>query len=191
MKIEMVPISKIKPYWRNPRHNEAGIEVVKESIERYGFNQPIVVDKKNVIVVGHTRYKALLQLGWENVPVIVADLSPAKAKEYRIADNKTAEFSTWKMDALVPEVRQIEDIEGMQIFFPDVDLEKMMEEVSAGVAASIEEIRKKEEELEGRYGTTAGNEIKSYVEVICPHCAGEFYVDRNEINRQPAVEKPE
>ena len=61
------------------------------SIREFGFRQPIVVDEDGVIVVGHTRYKAALTLGLEEVPVHVArGLTPGQIKAYRIADNQTA-----------------------------------------------------------------------------------------------------
>ena len=90
MKVQQISLDEIRPYWRNPRNNESAIDAVKKSIQEYGFNQPIVTDKDLVIIAGHTRYKALLQLGWKEAPVVVLeDIAPEKAKQYRIADNKT------------------------------------------------------------------------------------------------------
>ena len=69
------------------------------SIREYGFRQPLVVDEEDVIIVGHTRYKAALKLGMSEVPVHVAvGLSPAQAKAYRLADNQTATMSSWDED---------------------------------------------------------------------------------------------
>lgn len=102
MKVEILPITSITPYARNPRLN-TGIPVakVKASLKEFGWQQPIVVDKDRVIVVGHTRYAAALELGMNEVPVHVADcLTPTQIKAYRIADNKTATFSGWDMDLL-------------------------------------------------------------------------------------------
>ena len=94
MKIELRPLSAIKPYEKNPRINEGAVDAVAESIRRFGFRQPIVVDKEGVIVCGHTRLKAAQKLCLEKAPVHVAtDLTPAQIRAYRIADNKTAELS--------------------------------------------------------------------------------------------------
>lgn len=127
MKIEKRNIDLIKPYWRNPRNNDKALEAVKESIRRYGYNQPIVVDTENVIIAGHTRYKALRQLGYKNVAVVVLDIDEDKAKQYRIADNKTAEMSEWDDDLLMFELREIEELEDMEIFFDKGELDALLD----------------------------------------------------------------
>ena len=79
MDIEMRPLVSIKPYDNNPRHNDAAVDAVAASIREFGFRQPLVVDEDNVIIVGHTRYKAAIKLGLETVPVHVArDLTAAQ-----------------------------------------------------------------------------------------------------------------
>src|SRR3954454_2009421 len=101
MHVEMRSIDSIWPYENNPRHNDAAVEAVAASIQAFGFRQPIVVDEAGVIVVGHTRYKAALKLGLEEVPVHVAvGLSPAQARAYRLADNQTATLSSWDDEKL-------------------------------------------------------------------------------------------
>jgi len=91
MEVEMRPIGSIKPYENNPRVNDAGVEAVAASIREYGFRQPLVVDEQDVIIVGHTRYKAAVKLGLTEVPVHVArGLTPAQARAYRIADRSTS-----------------------------------------------------------------------------------------------------
>src|SRR5205809_2575984 len=96
MNIEMRPLSSIRPYEKNPRLNDAAVDAVAASIKEFGFRAPIVVDADNVIIVGHTRWKAAHKLGLERVPVHVAtELTPTQAKAYRIADNKTAEIAEW------------------------------------------------------------------------------------------------
>lgn len=127
MKLEKRNIDLVKPYWRNPRNNEKSIELVKESIRQYGYNQPIVVDKDDIIVAGHTRYKALRQLGYEEVTVVVLDLPEDKAKQYRIADNKASEQSTWNEDLLMFELREIEELQDMTIFFQEGELEELLD----------------------------------------------------------------
>ena len=111
MRIELRPLASIRPYPNNPRVNEAAVDRVAASIREFGFLQPIVVDQDGVIVVGHVRYKAALQLGLETVPVHVAtDLTPEQIKAYRIADNKTAELSDWDYDLLPIELSELQAV---------------------------------------------------------------------------------
>jgi site-specific DNA-methyltransferase (adenine-specific) len=112
MKVEMRPIASIKPYENNPRQNDAGVDAVAASIREFGFRQPVVVDEDGVIIVGHTRYKAALKLGLEEVPVHVASgLTPAQAKAYRLADNQTATLSAWDDDKLPLELLQLQQMD--------------------------------------------------------------------------------
>ena len=101
MQIENLDISKIKPYINNPRNNDGAVEYVAKSIKEFGFRVPIIIDKKGVIVAGHTRYKAAKQLGLKTVPCIRADdLTDEQVKAFRIADNKVSEYSSWDMGKL-------------------------------------------------------------------------------------------
>jgi len=109
MQIYQRPLSDIKPYEKNPRQ-KYDIQKVAQSIKEFGFQQPIVVDKAGVIIVGHGRYQASKSLGLETVPVVIADLSPEKAKAYRIADNKTNEYSDWDIGLLQQEFTDLLDI---------------------------------------------------------------------------------
>ena len=112
MKIEMKRTGDIIPYDKNPRVNDPAIEAVARSIREFGFRQPIVVDQRGVIVVGHTRWKAARMLGLEQVPVHVArDLSPEQMQAYRIADNKLGELADWDEGLLAEELRQLQDLE--------------------------------------------------------------------------------
>ena len=98
---------------------------MKKSIEEFGFKIPILIDKNNVIIAGHTRLKAAKQLEIEEVPCILCDdLSPEQVKAFRLVDNKTAEFSVWDMDKLIGEITEIanNDITLNAIFdFPDIN----------------------------------------------------------------------
>lgn len=108
MKIEIRPLSEIKPYPNNPRLNDSAVDVVAASLKEFGFRQPIVVDSDGVIICGHTRFKAAQKLGLDKVPVHVAtDLTPDQVRAYRIADNKTAEHSEWNFDLLPIEINEL------------------------------------------------------------------------------------
>ena len=99
-----IPIDQITPYENNPRDNTQSISKVAESIRSFGFLQPIVCDANGVILAGHTRFQAALQLGLKEVPVRYAnDLTPAQARAYRLADNKVGEGSLWLEDLLSAE----------------------------------------------------------------------------------------
>src|SRR5260370_3043554 len=101
MQVELRPIATIRPYENNPRINDQAVDAVAASIREFGFRQPIVVDEKGVIIVGHTRYKAALKLRLKKVPVHVAQgLTPAQVKAYRLADNQTASLSQGDGDLL-------------------------------------------------------------------------------------------
>lgn len=129
MKVQSMNVTDIKPYPKNPRDNDAGVDAVANSIKEFGWQQPIVVDKDNVIIVGHTRYKAAKKLGMDKVPVVVADgLSPEQVKAYRLADNKTGELTDWDMGLLDDELGDITDID-MSDFGFDLDIPDDEEEV--------------------------------------------------------------
>ena len=109
MKIELRPLSEIKPYPNNPRINDDAVDAVAASLREFGFRQPIVVDAEGVIICGHTRFKAAQQLGLEKVPVHVAkDLSPEQIKAYRIADHQTASLADWNYDLLPIELEELQ-----------------------------------------------------------------------------------
>lgn len=128
MQVQNMKISDIKPYPNNPRDNDDGVEAVANSINEFGWQQPIVVDKDNVIIVGHTRYKAAEQLQLQEVPVVVADnLSDEQVKAYRLADNKTGELSDWDTSLLDDELADILDIDMSDFGFDDgLDDEDML-----------------------------------------------------------------
>ena len=108
MEIESIRIEDIKPYENNPRLNDSAVEGVKESIKQFGFKIPMVIDKDNVIVCGHTRYKASKQLGLKEIPCIRADdLTDEQIKAFRIADNKVSEVAEWDIDKLSIELEDI------------------------------------------------------------------------------------
>lgn len=109
MNIIEMNVSDLTPYENNPRDNSKAISYVANSIREFGFKVPIVVDKENVIVAGHTRLKAAQLLGLETVPVIVADdLTEEQINAFRLADNKSSEFAEWDMSKLEQELEMLE-----------------------------------------------------------------------------------
>lgn len=118
MEIIYKKLEELKPYFNNPRINENAVPKVMESIKEFGFKVPIVIDSNNVIITGHTRYRASQELNLKEVPCIIADdLTPEKIKAFRLADNKVSEFSQWDFNALALEIEELkaDDID-MEIF---------------------------------------------------------------------------
>jgi hypothetical protein len=117
----IMPLDTLVPYWRNPRRiPEEAVAAVAESIRRYGYTQPIVVDAERVIIVGHTRYAAMRRLGVRSAPVrIAAELTPEQVKQLRVMDNRTKDFSSWVFDDLTAELEGL-DADLMRAYFPDI-----------------------------------------------------------------------
>lgn len=125
-------IDEIKPYEKNARrHSKAQIREIADSIAKFGFTAPIIVDADGVILAGHGRYFAALLLGLESVPVIrKSNLTEAEVRAYRILDNRLAEKSKWDQDLLQLEIQALkeEDHEIDELGFSDKELEKILED---------------------------------------------------------------
>lgn len=157
MQVENWPVDKVTPYENNPRKNDDAVEYVANSIKEFGFQQPLVVDKDGVLIVGHTRLKAAQQLGITEVPVVVADgFTDEQVKAYRLADNKTGEMASWDWPQLNIE---LEDIDWM-----DMNMEKF------GFSAGVD-IDQFFEDAPVSEGGSTESEPK---EIQCPHC-GMFF----------------
>ena len=116
MQIISMPIGQIKPYANNPRKNDRAVKTVAESLEQYGFQQPIVVDSDHTIIVGHTRYRAAQSLGFKDVPVLVAaELTEKQAQAYRLMDNRSNENARWDDGMLLEE---------LQAMLSDIDIQE-------------------------------------------------------------------
>lgn len=131
MEIIMKPIDEIIAYENNPRKNDDAVEAVSNSIHEFGFKVPIIIDKNNVIVAGHTRLKASRKLGLTMIPCIIADdLSEEQIKAFRLADNKTAEISSWDKKKLEAELKAIDWNEiNMEMFGFDNIFDSIPQEV--------------------------------------------------------------
>lgn len=126
MKIEYKKIGDLKPYARNPRKNDDAVDYVANSIKEFGFIVPVVIDNKNVIVAGHTRYKAAKKLGIEDIPCIIADdLTEKQINAFRLIDNKTQELSSWDYGKLIEELTGlVDDIDMTQFAFAPIGEDK-------------------------------------------------------------------
>lgn len=145
------------PYDNNPRFNDEAIKPVAESIKEFGFKVPIIVDKNNVIIAGHTRLEASKMLGLTEVPCIVADdLTDEQVKAFRLADNKVGEIATWDFELLEQELRELTDI----------DMSKFNFEPEKEIAVEIPADKDDEKEVKE----------KDKQLVVCPFCNEEFFL---------------
>ena len=151
MDILELKIEELVPYENNPRINDQAVDKVAASIREFGFKVPIVIDKDNVIVAGHTRLEAAKLLGLESVPCIKADdLTDDQVREFRIIDNKTQELADWDLDIMRAELESITGIDMSEFGF-------MIEE--------IEDQKKKDAEKKAKEDAK-----KAVKEICCPRC---------------------
>ena len=137
MNIVNLKVEELIPYINNPRNNTEAVDKVAASIKEFGFKVPIVIDKDNVVVTGHTRLLASKKLGLQEVPCVIADdLSPAQIKAFRIADNKVSEYAQWDEDMLKVELEELEemnfDLDSVNIDFSDFDMALDLEDTEEG-----------------------------------------------------------
>ena len=136
-------IGEIKPYEKNPRKNDNAVDAVASSISQFGFKNPIVIDGNNVIICGHTRYKAAQKLGLNTVPCVVADdLTEEQIKAYRLADNKVSELAEWDIDLLGEELDGIFDIDMSDFGFDLSEDEEETEIIEDEVPEEVEPVAK-------------------------------------------------
>lgn len=120
LQIQYLPVGELKPYEKNARkHRKEDVGAIVKSIEEFGMNDPIGIwSDENIIVEGHGRLLACLQLGMEEVPCIRLDhMTDEQRRAYAIAHNKTAELSSWDTEILPAELRDIKTIDMTQFGF--------------------------------------------------------------------------
>lgn len=128
LKIIYKNINEIKPYGNNPRINEESVKYVINSIKEFGFKNPIIIDKNNVIIAGHTRVKACKKLGIYEIPCIYADdLTDEQVKAYRLVDNKVSEIADWDYTLLDEELNNILGIDMFDLGFIELDTDNIIE----------------------------------------------------------------
>lgn len=171
-----LPIDNVKPYWRNPRNiTEESVNVIAESLKQYGYQQPIVVDSDNVIIVGHTRYAAMRRLGETEVLVRRnTTMTPDEVRQWRVIDNRVSEFTDWDYDKLADELEGV-DLGLLSALFEEVD-------IRTEGRSQDEEILRQEWE-----------QVDPAVEFVCPKCFHEFEtnVSREDVFAGRIETKPE
>lgn len=168
--IQQLNLDLIRPYWRNPRRSDDSVPFLVASIERYGFNVPMLVDKKHTIICGHTRYRAARQMGLKEVPAIVLDISEARARQLRIVDNKTSELAKWNNDALTQELLAMSELEVVKSLFGGPFWDDLLKPLARDLPepAPQPEAAPAAEVSDGYDG--------SQFEVVCPYCGKENIV---------------
>lgn len=132
--IEFLPIESIIPYPQNNRlHSDQQIQRIGDSIKQFGFNQPVVIDENNIVLVGHGRLFAAQKLELKEIPVIVkSDLTETQKRAYRILDNKLQNDSTWDFANLESELDILKDedfdlkawgLDDLRAMFPEEEIE--------------------------------------------------------------------
>jgi len=134
---ELVALERLHPWEANPRNNAHVVEQVATSLQRFGFQAPIVALRSGRILAGHTRYAAAQMLELEHVPVKWSDLEPGEAEAYALADNRLSEEAEWDTTALGKLLLELDgggiDVTGLG--FSDEDLEQLLH-VSTGEASA-------------------------------------------------------
>ena len=154
-------VKDLKPYEKNPRLNDDAVKYVAESIRNFGFKVPIVIDKDNNIVCGHTRWKACKKLKIDTVPCVVADdLTEEQIRAYRLADNKVGEKAEWDLALLDTELAEIETIDMTLLGFDEP--EQTEQKINVG----------------GELNTDSFSDDK--FECTCPKCGFKFNPRGNE-----------
>lgn len=165
MNVISVPIEEIKAYENNPRKiPEEAVNALAASIKEFGFKVPVILDRDNVIVAGHTRLEAAKQLGLSEVPCVIADdLTPEQVKAFRLVDNKTGELTGWDFEKLDLE---LEELESFDVDMSEFGFELNAEEVDTGAFFSETEPIEKSKK-DGKPHT-----------ITCPECGAEIQVDK-------------
>jgi ParB family transcriptional regulator, chromosome partitioning protein len=184
-KLVMVETRQIKPYHRNARKNDATVERLVKLIPKVGFNVPLVLDKNNVIVKGHTRWKAAIRLAIPALPCVYTEADEETIKLDRIADNKVQEFSQWDEDLLRTELASI----NLDFNLTELDLALALKELSAAPspgappASASEATGERAGEgtgdpfiTEADIRATASLPTSQFTEVTCSKCGNHMFI---------------
>ena len=164
--VKKVRIADLVEYGNNPRRNDDAVDYVENSIRSFGFRVPLVIDKDNVIVAGHTRYKAAKRLGMKTVPCIVADdLTEDEINAYRLADNRTQELSSWDFSKLMDELCGIDEFDMGDFGFAKTEDDEEETERSAAPRKS---------NLDEGYEVDLSDFDEEQFECECPECGFRF-----------------
>lgn len=185
MNIEMQNINTIKPYEKNSRlHSDDQIMQIVNSIKKWGWTIPILIDEENTILAGHARFEAGKILEYEEVPCIkTTNWSEQQKKAYIIADNKLAENSTWDMGLYFNELKKLND-EGFDLSFIGIEENLNFESFKpidnytfTNSEIDDDDMQKGADNLSNTIQNYSDDRSDKYLDVICPECNHEFKVD--------------
>lgn len=182
-KVERKSVVTLIPYDRNPRiHPDDQIRQIADSIERWGWTIPILIDESDNVIAGHGRLYAAQLLGLEKVPCMVAKgWTEDQKRSYVIADNKLAENSEWNTALYYSELKALED-NGVDLadmldedlsmldFNPTVNPTQDNSEVTAA------DFDKAQDQMDGRIESMSNSKSSGGIEVTCPYCTESFTV---------------
>lgn len=142
--IEYLPLAQLSPYARNSRtHSTEQVQALANSIRRFGFNNPVLIDADGTIVAGHGRVQAATLAGLETVPCIrLAHLSDDERRAYVIADNRLGELSGWDMATLASEVEDLLMDGDLGLDLTDLGFD---DDAFAGIAAHLPDLEPTQE----------------------------------------------
>lgn len=189
--IVMRPISTIKPYIRNPRKNDKTVDMLVKIIPVVGFNQPILIDEKGVIVKGHARFKAAIKLDMKEVPCVITHADEEAIKADRLADNKISELSEWVNDELLHELDMLNiDLDLSEIGFPMPSFEDIPtpeeffeDEIPAEQEISDEQRQKLYQEFLERQAQEQAKPVQTpkYYKCVCEKCGHIMFVKADDL----------
>ena len=162
--IIMKKIENIKPYRRNPRNNDKTVEFLCKIIKEVGFNVPLLIDKKNVIIKGHSRYYAAIKLNMEELPCVISNNSDEVNNKDRLTDNRASELSEWNLDELKYEIDTF-----------NFDLEEIMFEKDS-IYDFLNDSNNKSRNKEVKRSEVKKTE--KYMVIKCKKCGEEIYINR-------------
>lgn len=203
-RIEMRKISEIRPYFRNPRKNDKTVELLVQMIPKVGFNVPLTIDRRGVIVKGHARYTAAIRLGMEELPCVVTDADEETIKLDRLTDNKISEFSQWDQDELIHELDSLNINFDLSDFnFPAFEVDDLPDFEEDDDGAETEEERRARYEQWLREHEPSPREVntvteadiqraeerqaataqmpKRYYKVTCEHCGHVMFIEEGSV----------
>lgn len=183
-KIENINIQDLKVYEQNPKiHSDAQINQISNSIKEWGWTIPILIDEENVIIAGHGRYLAALNIDIKEVPCIRAvNWSEDKKRAYLIADNKLAENSSWDNGLLYTELKKISEgtfdlsLTGMEEEFSMMDFSPNFSPDISETQISSKDFESAKSKIHGEIDSAMNSKNQEGIEVICPHCSEQFYI---------------
>ena len=172
MQVEEVRIDEISNHERNPKiHNETQIRLLEKSIKKFGYTNPVILSADGVILAGHARVKAAIQMGQDTIPCIRTKLSGKDADAYLIADNRLTELAQYDRDILAELLsdlpKDLVDITG----FDTVQIDALLSgedipDIDRFISDKVPEFQPISEEEVPR--------LDEKKKVVCPECGHEF-----------------